>query len=48
MSEDNSIRKLGNLNFYVSAITYGLAETAHAAILHFWMDLFEANRKEWK
>ena len=46
MSEDNAIRKLGHLNFYVSAKTYGLAETAHAAILHFWMDLFESNRKE--
>jgi len=45
MSEDNAIRKLGDLNFYVPAKTYGLAETAHAAILHFWMDLFEDNNK---
>ena len=45
MNEDNSIRKLGDLNFYVSAKTYGLAETVHAAILHFWMDLVEANKK---
>ena len=45
MSEDNAIRKLGDLNFYVLAKTYGLAETAHAAILHFWMDLVEANQK---
>ena len=41
MSEDNSIRKLGDLNFYVPAQTYGLAETAHAAILHYWMDMIE-------
>ena len=42
MSEDNDIRKLGDLNFYVAAQTYGLAETAHAAILHHWVDLIEA------
>ena len=46
MGEDNAIRKLGDLNFYVAAKTYGLAETAHAAILHFWVDLVEAKRKE--
>ena len=46
MSEDNAIRKLGDLNFYVTAQTYGLAETAHAAILHFWMDMVEYSSKE--
>ena len=45
MSEDNSIRKLGDLNFYVPAQTYGLAETAHAAILHYWMDIVEYSSK---
>ena len=45
MNEDNAIRKLGDLNFYVPARTYGIAETAHAAILHFWMDLVESKRK---
>ena len=44
MSEENVIRKLGDLNFYVPAKTYGLAETAHAAILHYWMDLVEPNQ----
>jgi len=44
MREDNTIRKLGDLNFYVSAKTYGLAETAHAAILHFWMDMVQLKR----
>lgn len=48
MSENNSIRKLGDLNFHVAAQTYGLAETAHAAILHYWMDLVEAKRKNTK
>ena len=45
MSEDNAIRKLGDLNFYIPAKTYGLAETCHAAILHYWMDLVESRRK---
>jgi len=46
MGEDNAIRKLGDLNLYVPAKTYGLAETAHAAILHFWMDLVETEAKK--
>lgn len=45
MSEDNAIRKLGDLNFYVPARTYAIAETCHAAILHHWMDLVESKRK---
>jgi D-sedoheptulose 7-phosphate isomerase len=45
MGEDNAIRKLGDLNFYVPAQTYGLAETAHAAILHYWMDTIEYSSK---
>lgn len=36
---DNQLRALGDLNFYVPATTYGLAETCHTAILHYWMDL---------
>ncbi len=39
MSEDNSLRKLGDVNFYVPAATYGLAETSHNTILHYWIDL---------
>ncbi len=38
MKEENNLRRSGDLNFYTPAQTYGLAETAHAAILHFWMD----------
>ena len=45
MGEENAIRKLGDLNFYVPAQTYGLAETAHAAILHCWMDMVESSSK---
>lgn len=38
MGERNRIRSMGNCNFWVPATTYGLAETCHAAVLHFWMD----------
>ncbi|MHC1713415.1 MAG: SIS domain-containing protein [Solidesulfovibrio sp.] len=38
MKPDNALRALGAINFWVPATTYGLAETAHAAILHYWMD----------
>ncbi len=38
MEENNSLRKSGDLNFYVPVETYGFVETAHAAILHFWVD----------
>ena len=45
MKGENAIRKLGDLNFHVPANTYGFAETAHAAILHFWMDLVESKNR---
>jgi D-sedoheptulose 7-phosphate isomerase len=38
MKPDNPLRTMGAFNFYVPADTYGLAETSHAAILHFWVD----------
>jgi len=38
MQPDNPLRTMGSFNFYVPADTYGLAETSHAAILHFWVD----------
>jgi len=38
---ENPLRKRGDLNLYVAAETYGLAETAHAAALHWWMDLIQ-------
>ena len=37
-AEDNPLRQMGNLNFYVPARSHGLAVTCHAAILHHWMD----------
>jgi D-sedoheptulose 7-phosphate isomerase len=38
MLPTNSLRQLGTLNFWLPANTYGMAETGHAAILHYWMD----------
>lgn len=38
MRQENMLRDLGHLNFYVPAETYGMAETCHAAILHHWID----------
>ena len=43
MSPQNPLRSEGLLNAYVSAETYGCAETCHAAILHHWMDMIETS-----
>ena len=37
---DNRSRKLGALNFYVPADTYGIVEAAHQVLLHCWLDRF--------
>lgn len=39
MKPENKSRQMGDLNIYVPAPTYGLAETSHAALLHFWTDM---------
>jgi 1,5-anhydro-D-fructose reductase (1,5-anhydro-D-mannitol-forming) len=39
MNPDNPLRSSGHLNFFVRAHTYGEAETCHAALLHYWVDL---------
>ena len=39
LREDNRLRSSGMLNFYVKGSTYGMAESCHAAILHYWVDL---------
>jgi len=39
MKEDNPLKKLGDINLYIPAKTYGDAESCHAAILHHWIDL---------
>ena len=40
MTVDNTARALGNLNFYVPLDTYGMVESAHAMLLHCWLDMF--------
>jgi len=45
MQPENKSRKLGDLNFFVPAQTYGLAEVCHAAIMHCWLDLFLDNNE---
>jgi len=44
MSPQNPLKSSGVLNIYVSAQTYGYAETCHAAILHHWMDMVEIKK----
>lgn len=43
MGPDNQLRRIGKLNFWIPATTYGMAETSHAAILHHWMDSISMN-----
>lgn len=38
--QDNQSRKMGDLNFYVALETYGLVESAHAVLLHCWLDMY--------
>jgi len=38
MSPENLLRRGGDLNFYIPAMTYGDAESCHAAVLHYWLD----------
>ncbi len=38
LQPDNQSRKLGDLNFYVPAKTYGIVECAHQLLLHMWLD----------
>lgn len=40
MSADNKSRALGDINFFVPLDTYGLVESAHAVLLHCWLDLY--------
>ncbi len=42
-SQDNPLRKLGRLNFYVPSTHYGFVEITHQIILHCILDLFIRN-----
>ena len=37
---DNQSRQLGNLNFYIPLSTYGMVESAHAMVMHIWLDMY--------
>lgn len=39
-SENNPLRKVGNLNFWIDRSDYGLVETAHFFLLHTIVDLW--------
>lgn len=39
MKGGNATRSMGDLNIYVPGETYGIVETAHAALLHYWTDM---------
>lgn len=45
MKPGNPLRNLGILNFYIPVGTYGMAETCHSAILHYWIDLVGTNHR---
>ena len=40
MQPDNTSRQLGDINFFIPAMTYGLVEVSHQVILHCWLDTF--------
>jgi D-sedoheptulose 7-phosphate isomerase len=46
LKPDNASRKLGDINFYVPAKTYGVVECAHQVLLHVWLDKF-LGLEEW-
>jgi len=45
MDPENPLRNLGIINFYIPVGTYGMAETCHSAILHYWIDLVGTNHR---
>lgn len=47
MSPENRSRRMGDLNFYVPARTYGMVECAHHSLLHCVLDRFLETR-EWE
>jgi hypothetical protein len=40
MRADNRCRAAGDLNFYVPLARYGLAQSAHQVVLHYWFDQY--------
>jgi D-sedoheptulose 7-phosphate isomerase len=44
---DNASRKLGDVNLFLPAHTYGIVESVHQVLLHVWLDMF-MGIKEWE
>jgi len=44
-AEDNRLRGLGSINFHVPASHYGLVESAHGVLAHFFTDMAQARRQ---
>ncbi len=42
-SEGNSLRKLGDINFYVPVMDYGYVETIHSLLAHYLTDMAKKN-----
>ena len=38
--KNNKSRQMGNLNFYIPLDSYGMVESAHATLLHCWLDMY--------
>jgi len=45
-NQDNPLRKLGNINFYVPASHYGYVEVIHSAICHCMVDVIIKNKSK--
>lgn len=45
-NDNNPLRKLGDMNFYVPLASYGHVETAHLAICHSLVDLIIKNKSD--
>ena len=43
---DNPLRKMGELNFYISSMTYGFVEVAHTALAHLLADQARTSLEE--
>ena len=52
LQPNNNSRRLGDLNFYIPAKTYGIVECAHQVLLHLWLDqfmkIYEWDRKDYQ
>ena len=40
LKPDNALRRMGDVNLYVPAKTYGIVECAHQLLLHMWLDAY--------